>query len=406
MDTQFDVIIAGGGMVGATLAAALGHSSLRIALIESSEPDAFTPEQPHDLRVSAVSIASQRMFEAIGAWEAMRKMRACPYRQMLVWDGEKGGQTLFDSGELYQPVLGHIIENRVIQLAVVEVAKRLDNITWLCPERVEHLEQHDSTVSVRLISGTQLQARVLVGADGANSSVRRLSDIGIDKHPYDQHALVATVETALPQQDITWQRYVPSGPQAFLPLSGQHGSLVWYHTPDTVAELEALSDDALRDAIVDAFPERLGEIVAVQNRGSFPLIKSHAHCYLAGRVVLIGDAAHTIHPQAGQGVNLGLMDAAQLAEQLLQQHSQGRDIGHHAALRRYERARRGYNQLMISSMDAFYYAFRESSPPLQLARSLALTAADRIMPVKRFTMAYAMGLSGDLPQLAQGKLPT
>ena len=404
MAETFDVIIAGGGMVGATLAAALGYSNLSIAVVEVAEPQPYEENQPNDLRVSAVSIASQRMFEAVGAWQSMLDKRACPYRRMLVWDGERGGETAFDSGDIYEPVLGHIIENRIIQLSLLETVKQHDTVSWLCPDRISGLQSGPETISVTLESGRKIQGRLLVGADGANSAVRRLSDIGIEKSPYEQHALVATIETELPQQDITWQRYVPTGPQAFLPLTGNHASMVWYHSAEEVARLKTLDDQAFITAMEQVFPDRLGKIRRLEARGSFPLIKSHANSYIADRTVLIGDASHTIHPQAGQGVNLGLMDAAKLAEVILQTHQQGRDFGRRPVLRQYERARRGYNTAMIAAMDVFYHSFRNESAPLRLARSAALDMANRITPVKMLAMKYAMGLVGDLPDLARGKI--
>ncbi|MCB1756449.1 MAG: UbiH/UbiF/VisC/COQ6 family ubiquinone biosynthesis hydroxylase [Gammaproteobacteria bacterium] len=405
MNNKFDVIVVGGGMVGATLAAALGRSKLSIAVIEASEPLPFQPDQPYDLRVSAVSIGSQRMFEAVGAWQAMLDKRACPYRRMLVWDGEGGGETLFDSGDIYQPVLGNIIENRIIQLSLLEVVKGMDNIHWLCPESVESIAETSSGISLELASGKTLSAKLLVGADGANSAVRRLSDIAVDKQPYHQHALVATIETELPQQDITWQRFVPSGPQAFLPLKGNRASMVWYNSEDEVKRLKALDNETFRQEMLATFPERLGGINSIIERGSFPLIKSHAETYVKNRVVLIGDASHTIHPLAGQGVNLGLMDAAALVDIVLPLQAAGKDFGTLKVLRKYQRARRGYNTLMISAMDVFHHAFKERPLPVRLLRSAALDFADKVGPVRNLAMKYAMGLAGDLPSLARGKLP-
>lgn len=405
MADSFDVVIVGGGMVGAMLASALGHSNLNIAVIEAFEPKLFDDSQDYDLRVSAVSIASQKMFEAIGAWQKMLDKRACSYRRMLVWDGEQGGETLFDSGEIYQPVLGTIIENRVIQLSLLEVVKASNNIEWICPDKIISVNEQADQVSLELESGRVLKSRLLVGADGANSTVRQLCDIEITKTPYEQHALVATIETELNQQDITWQRFVPSGPQAFLPLKGNRASMVWYNSEEEVRRLRSLQDDAFILEMEQTFPERLGRIIALKERGSFPLIKSHAKTYVKKRVVLVGDASHTIHPLAGQGVNLGLMDAAVLAEIVLQQNAAGADFGRLQVLRKYERARRGYNTAMISAMDVFYQAFKERPLPVQVLRSAALNIADKLGPVKKTAMKYAMGLSGDLPSLARGKIP-
>lgn len=400
-----DVLIIGGGMVGGLLAASFGQRGLRTAVVEALEPAPFSPDDPPDLRVSAISIGSQRMLEAVGAWDAIQDMRLCPYRRMLVWDGEGRGETLFDSGDIYEPLLGNIVENRVTQLALLSVLKSLDSVDWLCPNTVSLLSHSDDSVTVELDDGRLLTGALLVGADGARSKVRELAGIELERAPYGQHALVATVETAQPQQDITWQRFVPSGPQAFLPLPGHQASMVWYHDEETVARLRDLSDEDFIAEMLATFPERLGGITRLLERGSFPLVKSHARRYIAERIVLVGDAAHTIHPLAGQGVNLGFMDAGELVDQVLRAHASGADLGSERVLRRYERARRGYNQIMISAMDAFHKGFSDQKLPLKLMRNIALDAANRITPVKHFAMRYAMGLAGDLPSMARGRLP-
>ncbi|MDO6461347.1 UbiH/UbiF/VisC/COQ6 family ubiquinone biosynthesis hydroxylase [Granulosicoccaceae sp. 1_MG-2023] len=400
-----DVIIIGGGMVGAMLAASFGQRGLQTALVEMQEPAPFSPDDPPDLRVSAISIASQRMLEAVGAWPAVEDMRLCPYRRMLVWDGEGRGETLFDSGDIYEPVLGNIVENRVTQLALLSVVKSLDSVDWLCPHRITALSTDTDRASVTLDNGQVLSAALIVGADGARSQVRDLAGIQVERQPYGQHALVATVSTELPQQDITWQRFVPDGPQAFLPLPGHQASMVWYHNEDNVARLKALPEAAFIAEMQATFPQRLGAITQVIERGSFPLIKSHAASYTGQRLVLVGDAAHTIHPLAGQGVNLGFMDAGELVDQVLHAHRIGRDIGSARVLRAYERARRGYNRIMIGTMDVFHHGFADQKLPVKLLRNAALDVANRVKPLKHFAMRYAMGLAGDLPSLARGQLP-
>jgi 2-octaprenyl-3-methyl-6-methoxy-1,4-benzoquinol hydroxylase len=235
--------------------------------------------------------------------------------------------------------------------------------------------------------------------------VRALSDIEINKTAYNQHALVASIETAIGQQSITWQRFLPTGPQAFLPLSGSRGSIVWYHNPDEVKRLVALSEEAFLAELEEAFPKRLGQVLKVYKKASFPLFKSHAKEYVKNRIALVGDAAHSIHPQAGQGVNIGLMDAATLADVILQAHKSHADIGKIKKLRKYERIRRGNNALMINTMDAFYHSFKEQPKAFKVLRSAALTVANNCSPIKNVATQYAMGLSGDLPNLAKGKMP-
>ena len=256
-------------------------------------------------------------------------------------------------------------------------------------------------VAITLEDGSTLHATLLVGADGARSTVRGLAGIDIERAAYDQRALVATVATAYPQRAITWQRFLPTGPQAFLPLCGSRASMVWYHDDAEIRRLSALDDGAFLAAMHEAFPPELGRLEGVTERGSFPIARAHAASYLAPRVALIGDAAHTVHPLAGQGVNLGLLDAGALAEVVLEARARGADIGARRTLRRYERWRRPENAMMVSVLDGFHRAFSPQPAPVRLARRVALDVAERSGPVKRLVARRAMGVGGDLPRLAR-----
>lgn len=403
--TDYDVVIVGGGMVGSMLAAALAmQAGMKIAVLEHQQPEPFIPgtAPAYDIRVSALSIATQRMLEKVGAWQGILDRRACPYRQMLVWDGETGGRTHFVASEIGAPELGHIVENRVLQLALLDVILAADSVDYRCPASLLSYQCEDEHISCELSAGQGvITTRLLVGADGARSTVRDLAGIDMDRSPYPHHALVATVETELPQQDITWQRFQPTGPEAMLPLTGHHASMVWYHTAEEVQRLKALSDADFIDTLQNAFPSELGGVRTVLERSSFPIMRAHAHHYVAERVALIGDAAHTVHPLAGQGVNLGMLDAAALAQVLREATEAGRDLGNRRVLRRYERWRRGDNALMISILDGFYHAFKPQPSMVQNVRSAALNMADRAGPVKSLVMRYAMGTAGDLPTLAR-----
>ncbi len=403
--TDYDVVIVGGGMVGSMLAAALAtQGAMKIAVLEHQEPEPFMPGSApaHDIRVSALSIATQRMLEKVGAWQGILERRACPYRQMLVWDGETGGRTHFVASDIGAPELGHIVENRVLQLALLDVIKAADSVDYRCPASLVSYQCEAGHIRCELSAEQgSITTRLLVGADGARSTVRDLAGIEMDRAPYPHHALVATVETELPQQDITWQRFQPTGPEAMLPLTGHHASMVWYHTAEEVQRLKSLSDAEFIQTLQKAFPAELGGIRAVLQRSSFPIAKAHAHHYVAERVALIGDAAHTVHPLAGQGVNLGMLDAAALSQVLLEAIDAGRDLGSRRVLRRYERWRRGENALMISILDGFYHAFKPQPGMVQNVRSAALNLADRAGPVKSLVMRYAMGTAGDLPSLAR-----
>lgn len=401
MNQEYDVLIVGGGMVGATLACALGDSHLRVGLLEENPPPAYDAGQPHDLRVSAVSVASANILKTVGAWSGIAQRRLCPYRRMRVW--EDGGDVEFCSDEINEPVLGHIVENRIIQLAVLDRAKGFSNVDLITGVKTQSVRYNAQGSTVTLEDGRTLSGRLLVAADGGFSKVRQSAGMGVSGWDYEQHALVLTVDTASGQQDITWQRFTPKGPQALLPLDGPHASLVWYNTPEEVARLKTLSDDQLLVALEATFPACLGEITKITARGSFPLRRQHALRYIKTGVALIGDAAHMIHPLAGQGVNIGLLDAAALAEVLIDAHKAGEDIGSESVLGRYERMRRKNNLLMMTVMDAFYRAFGNSSGPVRVLRNLGLGLAERLKPAKKIAMGYAMGISGTLPRLAQGE---
>lgn len=397
---DFDVIIVGGGMVGATLACALGGTDLQVALVEDSPPEDFKPDQPHDLRVSAVSIASSNILKTVGAWSGIQRRRLCPYRRMRVW--EDLGDVEFRSDDIGQPVLGHIVENRVIQLAVLEQAKRFENVTVLTNIGAREIRYTPAGSTIELAGQGTLHGRLLVAADGGFSKVRQAAGLGVSGWDYEQHALVLTVDTVEEQQDITWQRFTPQGPQALLPLDGPHASLVWYDTPEQIACYKTYSDEDLLSALKAHFPPELGELIRITARGSFPLRRQHALRYTKEGVALIGDAAHMIHPLAGQGVNIGLLDAAALAEVLVEASRQGLDPGRESGvLHRYERMRRQNNLVIMSAMDAFYRAFGNNHLPIRILRNLGLGLAERVKPAKNFAMRYAMGLEGNLPRLAR-----
>jgi 2-octaprenyl-3-methyl-6-methoxy-1,4-benzoquinol hydroxylase len=401
MKEFFDVIIVGGGMVGAAVACGLGDSSLKVVVLESSPPEAFSPEQPHDLRVSALSIASRNIIETVGAWDGIVNRRICPFRRMRVF--ETVGDTEFCSDDINYPELGYIVENRVTQLALLDRLQTFANIELICSTTISKINYRpDQAPELELGDGRILSAKVLVAADGAQSRVRQTVGLGVTSWDYQQHALVIYIDTDYEQQDITWQRFVASGPQAFLPLTGHYGSIVWYNSPDEVNRLKALSFDDLKDELVAAFPACLGKVNAVLGTVSFPLTRRHAQSYVKQGVVLVGDAAHTINPLAGQGVNIGLLDAAALAEVLLDASKQGLNIGDANVLKRYEKMRRTENLKMMTVMDVFYSVFSNDILPVKFLRNLGLGLAERILPAKHKVMRGAMGLEGKLPKLARG----
>ncbi|QFY42823.1 UbiH/UbiF/VisC/COQ6 family ubiquinone biosynthesis hydroxylase [Candidatus Methylospira mobilis] len=401
MREYYDVAIVGGGMVGAALGCSLGNSGLKAVVLEETPPPPFDSSQSHDLRVSAVSIASASIIRTVGAWPGIASRRSCPFRRMRVWENQ--GYVEFRSDEINEQLLGYIVENRVVQLALQERLAAFDNIEFLCPVKIADITYSAKQSSLRMDDGREIVSRLLVAADGGSSRARQAAGMGVSAWDYEQHALVLTVETAYDQQDITWQRFEPSGPLAFLPLDGPHASLVWYQTPEEVKRLKQLSDDDLLQAARAAFPKELGEIKCISARGSFPLKRQHALHYTKEGVALIGDAAHMIHPLAGQGVNIGLLDAAALAQVLVGAQREGRDVGSAAVLKSYEKMRRHDNLVMMTAMDLFYRVFGNSNQPLRLLRNIGLGLAEHVTPAKKMVMKHAMGLGGNLPRLARGE---
>ncbi|NOS76104.1 MAG: 2-octaprenyl-3-methyl-6-methoxy-1,4-benzoquinol hydroxylase [Methyloglobulus sp.] len=402
MNQNFDVIIVGGGMVGAAVACSLGGSGLQVAVIENAPPQPFSSDQPHDLRVSALSIASKRILETVGAWQGIENRRVCPFRRMRVW--ETTGDTEFCSDDIDYPQLGYIVENRVIQLALLERLADFGNVTLISPAVINKIQYSvGKQTEIALDDGQVLSTKILVAADGGQSRVRQAVGLGVTSWDYKQHALVIYIETEYGQQDITWQRFVPTGPQAFLPLTGSYGSIVWYQSPDEVSRLKSLPLDELKSELMATFPNALGQVKNVLATASFPLKRQHAQAYVKPGVVLVGDAAHMINPLAGQGVNIGLLDAAALGEVLVDAVKQGLDPSELRVLKFYEKMRRNENLKMMTVMDVFYQVFSNEMLPVKILRNLGLGLAERILPAKNKVMRAAMGLEGKLPKLARGE---
>ncbi|NMT62508.1 FAD-dependent monooxygenase [Marinobacter orientalis] len=423
MTQAFDVVIVGAGMVGAALAAGLGRSGFRVALVDQGAAPFFDASQPPDIRVSALSAGSERYLTELGAWPEILTMRATPYTRLAVWDEtdhplssvlpRKIAEAVFDARNLSASHLGHIVENRVTQQALWNCAGTQPSVTLFAGHAVTRLINGDDRAEVTLDDGTELSGELIVGADGASSGVRNLAGIGITRDQYQQQAMVISVRYQGPVQDITWQGFYPSGPRAFLPLhsagSGESwASLVWYDSPEELARLKALDNSALMAEIQNAFPPELPPLTHIDAKASFPIARQHARKYVNNRVVLAGDAAHTINPLAGQGVNLGFADARCLQLVLREARRAGNSLASPAQLDQYEQQRRPANRRMMLTMDVFYHLFSNRTPPLHLLRNLGLGAA-KAMPFARNRVAkYAMGIDDELPpvirQLA-AKLP-
>ncbi len=404
---QADLIIVGAGMVGSTLALALEGSGLDILVLDASPLEAadFDPQGGFEPRVSALSAASQRIFERLGAWPGMSARRVSPYTDMHVWDGSGTGQIHFSAATVHAEVLGHIVENRVVQDALLETMQRRGGQRLLGAARLERLERTPQGWQLALDDGRQLNAPLLVAADGANSAVRRLAGCETREWDYLHQAIVTSVRCSEPHQRTAWQRFTDGGPLAFLPLErdgDQHWcSIVWSVTELEARRLMALDDAAFRAALGRAFEQRLGEVEEVDPRLCIPLRQRHAKRYVQPGLALIGDAAHTIHPLAGQGVNLGLLDAAVLAEVIEAAMARGERPEDIRVLSRFERRRMPHNLAMMAAMEGFERLFQADPLPLRWLRNTGLKAVQALPEAKALFVRQALGLSGDLPALAR-----
>jgi len=388
-------------MVGTALACALADAGFAVTLVEAHEPAPPDQWSGFDLRVSAITRASQRIFENLGVWDAMCAQRVTPYREMRVWDAGGRGEIHFDSAELGEAALGHIVENRVISAALWQRAVEL-GVQLRCPARVTAISHAEQGGELRLDDGSVIRADLLVAADGARSAIRDMAGIPVQAASYEQQAVVASIRVGTSHADTAWQRFLPEGPLALLPLGAEHVSIVWTTSPARAEQLLALAPAEFNAALTVDSEGRLGNLQLEGPRAAFPLQRQHAERYVLPGLALVGDAAHQIHPLAGQGVNLGLLDAAELADVLVAARTARRPLGGLATLRRYERARRGDNLAMQQSMTLFKELFGDVPAPLRLARNLGLSLADRAGPVKRIFARAAMGtLLGELPRLAR-----
>ncbi|OEC47434.1 2-octaprenyl-3-methyl-6-methoxy-1,4-benzoquinol hydroxylase [Pseudomonas sp. 1D4] len=403
---QADLIIVGAGMVGSALALALKDSGLDILLIDGSPLSVkpFDAEAAFEPRVSALSAASQRILDRLGAWPGVVARRASPYGEMQVWDGTGTGAIHFSAASVHADVLGHIVENRVVQDALLEPLH--DSGIGLMPNaRLEHLRHSGDDWLLTLVDGRQLRAPLVIAADGANSAVRRLAGCATREWDYLHHAIVTSVRCEQPHRCTAWQRFTDDGPLAFLPLDRQGDehwcSIVWSVTPEEAERLMALDDQAFCSALGAAFEHRLGRVEHSDPRLCIPLRQRHAKRYVEPGLALIGDAAHTIHPLAGQGVNLGFLDAAVLAEVLLHAHARGERLADEKVLSRFERRRMPYNLGMMAAMEGFERLFQADPLPLRWLRNAGLRWVNQQPEAKALFVRQALGLSGDLPDLAR-----
>ena len=398
---DFDVVIVGGGIVGLSFANELAGTDFSVAVIERNQLKTIA-DKP-DCRVSAINRAALQRFQQTGVLNSPLAQRVCAFEKMFVWEQKGAGQIEFDSAELGVSELGVIIENNVLQQMLLDSLDSADNVTYLCPQEIIEIDyqvtgdERHVTSSVILSSGNssskqQLTAKLLVGADGVNSKVREVALIQRDKKSYQQQGLVCNVATSESHQNTAWQCFMPTGPLAFLPLYNAYSSIVWSLDEKLAQQYMALDDEAFKLKLAEASEFKLGEILDVSQRFLFPLSHGHVTEYVKPGLALIGDAAHNIHPLAGQGANLGLADAFALADVIVAAKKAGRQWAALHTLKKYQRQRKGANQLMEMSMTGFKELFGFEIALLAELRNAGLSLVDHIPALKYRIIKQALGV--------------
>lgn len=397
---QFDILVVGGGMIGSALALGLSRQGWQVGLIEGAPAASLmAPAEPassvddFEPRVSAISLASQRLLEELGAWPKVQVSRHCGYREMTVWDGDGTGRIHFDAAELHARSLGTIVENRNIVRALFESLSD-SSVQLLDGVRVKAWSRGQG---VELEDGRCLAARLVVGADGALSRLRQWSGLATREWDYDQQAIVCTVRTSQNHRYTAWQRFSPTGPLAFLPLLNEAGdehfcSIVWSQDTLEARRLMALETESFRKELEAAIERELGEVLEVSRRFAFPLRQRHAKDYIADGLALVGDAAHTIHPLAGQGANLGYGDVRALLEELERARELGLAPDDASVLARYQRRRKGENLAMMAAMEGFKQLFARDELPVRWLRNTGMRWLNQLAPLKNRIAAEAMGI--------------
>lgn len=402
-ETVHDVMIVGGGLSGLTSALALAQCGFQVALSDR-EPEDVMRRADRDGRTTAIAASGSAMLEALGIWENLAA-DAEPILDIRVSDGDSRHFLHYDHLEVGDLPMGHIIENALLKRALFDAMKNHAGIAYLPGAGIRDLEAEPGHLNADLDNGHRHRARLLVGADGRASQVRQLAGIRVTRLDYGQTSLVFTVEHSRPHRGVAHERFLPGGPLAFLPMAENRSSVVWTERTATARSLLALSDTDLAGALSARFDDCLGAIKIVGARWSFPLSLVNAERQTAPRLVLVGDAAHGIHPIAGQGFNLGLRDIAALADEVTGAARLGLDIGGPEVLRRFQAARRFDTMTLVLATDGLNRLFSNDIAPLRALRSGGLGLVNRIPPLKKLFMRHAMGVLGELPSLLQGRLP-
>jgi 2-octaprenyl-6-methoxyphenol hydroxylase len=401
---DFDVLIIGGGMAGASLACALGNSGLQVAVVEQF-PLRSASQPSYDDRTVALAYGSKRIFAAMGVWDAIVERGASPIEHIHISDRGHFGFTRLHASQAGVEALGYVVENRTLGEALLDAMAGYPAVTLLCPAAMQHIDVDDDVarVTIRLENAQRtLTSRLVVVADGGRSGAREMLGIPTREVPYGQTAVVANVTPARCHGQVAYERFTPTGPLALLPMTENRCALVWSVAPEEVDGLLALADDVFLARLQERFGERLGAFVKVGRRNAYPLTLTRVGEHVRKRLALIGNAAHTLHPVAGQGFNLGLRDVAVLAQVLRDAVAFERDPGDLGVLRRYADWRRRDNFAVSTFTDMLVRTFSNSFPPLAAARNLGLMAVDVCPPLKQALVRRTMGLAGRLPRLARG----
>ncbi len=401
-EQTFDATIIGGGMVGLTAAIGLARHGFEVAVIDRAPIGDLTAVE-YDGRASALAFATCRMLEALGIWAHMEP-HAQPINEIRVSDGPSLLHLHFDHKALGEGPLGHMVENRHTRLALFNRVDELENITLFMASSITAVETSHDRSKVTLETGETICSRLLIGADGRNSMVRKKAAIPVSTFEYQQHGIVCSIEHEISHQGIAHERFLPSGPFAILPLTGNRASLVWMEKSHLVETIMGLSDRAFTAEVQRRVGDFLGEVNPIGGRWAYPLTLQYANTYTDTRLVILGDAAHGIHPIAGQGLNLGLRDVAALVETLSDAATVGLDIGSEQALSSYTQWRHTDNASLISVTDLLNRLFSNDVVPVRVARDIGLAAVEQVQPLKNFFMSHARGTVGDLPKLLQGEL--
>jgi len=391
-DQPWDVIVVGGGVVGSACALALARAGLQVALIEARVPQTWSL-QPADLRVFALAADNVALLTDLGVWPQIIQARAHAYQRMQVWDAAGGGELIFDAHILGRNELGWIVENRLL-IDRLQAALPAAGVQVYCPAQVTGVDHNEKGVRLRLENGQHIKAKLVIAADGAHSSVRKLAGLEatLSKHDYRQSGVVAYIDSELPNQATAWQRFLPTGPLALLPFGVHRSSIVWTVPEDEAQRLLTLDDMRFGGELTHALAARLGAMQPVSARAAFPLRQQLLGNYVAGRVLALGDAAHVVHPLAGQGVNLGLRDVSALAAMVRKVLQRGQNWASAQRLQRWARNRRSENTLAAYSFQAINHLFSNDYLFPTLVRGHLLGLAGRVPLLRSLAWQHAAGL--------------